>query len=354
MNFGAIRKVSPSPSALHVSQPLSNVSLAYRNAQDVYVADRIFPVVRVSKQFDQYYIWGDSMFLHSEVGPRAPGSEARRMDMQVSSDTFKCLKRGLAMPIFDEQRANADPEVNPEVIATEVLTDQALLEKDLEFIGTAMKVDNPGASWTLSVEGHANPTAAGSLNPADTAGTNNKVAFWDDNSSEPIELIREMKRRVQLRGRRRPNKMVMGRAVYDALIDHSDFLGRINQGQTSGAAVVMLNTLTAVLELQELWVMDGVQDKADEGESSDLEIIGNKQALLLYSPLAGMPTNGGVPSAGYTFEWDLYSRGRAGFAVKSYRDEKTETDVMEINSAYDQKIVGKNMAVKFDNIVSAD
>ena len=350
MAMGAIRKVSPSPSALHVSQPLSNVSLAYRNAQDVYVADRIFPVVRVQKQFDQYYVWGDDQFLRSEVAVRAPGTEARRMDMTISRDNYRCEKRGLAIDIFDEQRANADAEVNPEVIATEALTDQSLLYKDIEFIGTAMPVDDPGTTWNLSVKGAA--TASATLDPANAS--NNAVDFWDKASSEPIELIREMKRRVQLRGRRRPNKMVMGRAVYDALIDHPDFLGRINQGQTSGAAVVMLNTLTAVLELQELWVMDGVQNKADEGESSDLEILGNKQALLLYSPLTAMPTNGGVPSAGYTFEWDLYGRGQAGFAVKSYRDEKREADVMEINSAFDQKIVGKNMAVKFDNIVEQD
>ena len=347
-----IRKVSPTVSAVHVSQPLTNVSLLYANEEDSFVADRAFPVIRVGKQFDQYYEWNKRAFTASEAAKRAPGTRAARMDMNVARHPYACEQWGLAIDVHDQVVANADPQVNPDEMATIALTHQALLNKETEFVKAAMPVDNPGVTWDHSVAGATAATAKfessrGNFTTTTHTGTNNTVGFWDDEDSKPIEQIRAIKRNILYR---EANVLVCGKAAYDALLDHADLIGRINRGQTTGAARVMRSTLMELLELDDILVLKAFQDTGKEGLAENVGLISTKQALLLYRPSNSLGSMM-IPSAGYTFEWDMYGGGTAGFAVKRYREEDRETGVVEINNSYVQQITAKGMACKFDNVV---
>ena len=354
-----IRKVSPTPGAVHISRDLTDVAMVYTQEQTAFVADRVFPVVTVDKKFDQYYIWGDRQNIHGEVGPRAPGARARRMDMTLSKDAYHCEERALASDIPWAVIMNADMAVDPRAMRTVALAQQALLDKETELANLVLKVDDPGATWTLSVKGATAATAKFESAPAvfdPTDAANNTVGFWDDDASEPIKLIRNLKTEVQLRGLRRPNKLYLTRKVFDVLIDHPDFLSRINQGQTPGGpAVVNAMTLAAVLEMDELLISDAVQDTADEGVAANRSFIGGDNALLLYSPMMGLPSRE-VPSAGYTFHWNAYGEGvggaeMAGFTMTEYPTLDRKIITVEIDASYDQKITGTSLAVKLNNLL---
>jgi len=47
----------PTANDVHVEQPLSNISIAYRN--ETYYADQIFPVVTVENKTDDYFRFSD-------------------------------------------------------------------------------------------------------------------------------------------------------------------------------------------------------------------------------------------------------------------------------------------------------
>jgi len=42
------------PSQVHIDQPLSNLTLAYVQSNENFVADKVFPVVGVARQSDKY------------------------------------------------------------------------------------------------------------------------------------------------------------------------------------------------------------------------------------------------------------------------------------------------------------
>ena len=76
--------------------------------------------------------------------------------------------------------------------------------------------------WTNEREGVASgPTGA-------------QFRRWDVSTSTPIEDVRGGKRGVHAATGMRPNTMVVGRAVYDALLDHPDIIGRLDRGRRRG------------------------------------------------------------------------------------------------------------------------
>ena len=41
------------PSSVHIDQPLTNLTLAYVQSQENFIADKVFPTVGVAKQSDK-------------------------------------------------------------------------------------------------------------------------------------------------------------------------------------------------------------------------------------------------------------------------------------------------------------
>ena len=348
MNARMIQKVAPSPGAVHLSSMLSDVALHYANEATDFVADQVFRPIPVAKQFDQYYVWGKAQNYRDEVGRLAPGAVAPEMDVALSRQPYSCHTRGLRIPLFDEVIDNQDAAISVEEAATQALMNQALIHKEIEWARVAMKVENPGTSsnWRRIAKGAGTATASGTFDPE--AAATNSLKYWDDSGSTPIQDIRLLKRIMQVKGQKRPNTLVMGRKVFDDLIDHEDFENRVNRGQTTGAYMVNRQIIAEVLELDRVLVMDAVIDDSDEGESADYKLLSEKHALLCYTAMGGLP-NMMIPSCGYTFHWDAFGVG--AWPVKRYREEARRTEWIEENTSFDQNIVDKNLGMLLTGIV---
>ena len=116
------------------------------------------------------------------------------------------------------------------------------------------------------------------------------------------------------------------------------------------------------MEVNQILVMKAIQ--TDEGSAGSQEpagfpneatpdvqkfIGGAKTGLLLYVPPSpGIMT----PGAGYTFAWTGYTGANAwGGAVSSMRMDPIKSDRIEIESAYAQKIVGKDLGIYLTDLV---
>jgi hypothetical protein len=66
----------PTPSDVHVNAPLTNISIAYIQRATQFIADRVFPIVPVTKQSDRYFVYTRADWLRSEVQLRGPASES--------------------------------------------------------------------------------------------------------------------------------------------------------------------------------------------------------------------------------------------------------------------------------------
>ena len=76
---------NPTLSAVHVNTPLTNLSVAYMQAADLFVAHKVFPIVPVSKQSDLYYTYDKDDFRRSDAQVRAPGAESAGSGYRLDS-----------------------------------------------------------------------------------------------------------------------------------------------------------------------------------------------------------------------------------------------------------------------------
>ena len=67
----------PGRADVHVDRPLTNLSIAFRQSADAFVADRVFPVVPVSKQTDSFFTIPRGAFLRDQMEKKAPGAGAK-------------------------------------------------------------------------------------------------------------------------------------------------------------------------------------------------------------------------------------------------------------------------------------
>lgn len=325
----------PGRGDVHVDRPLTQIAIAFAQNPEVFVADRVFPILPVAKQTDKYFQVPKGDWFRDEMKKRAPGALSAERTHKMSTDSYSCDVWALHEMLSDQVRANYDSPLQADREITEGLTQAGMIRKERQFV-----TDFFGSGlWTTD------QTGVDSASPS-----TNEVGRWDRADSTPIEDVRAGKRRVQARTGFRPNKMVMGREVFDALVDHPDLVGRLDRGQTTGAAIVLRQNLAALFELDEILVMDSVYNSATEGATDSIGLIGGKSALLVYSaPTPGLYT----PTGGYTFSWTgLLGAGALGMRMKRIRDEKRESDMIEIQMAFDQKLVHADLGQFYITIVN--
>ena len=334
-----ILKHQPTQSDVHVNRPLTNVAIAYLQSSMDFVADRVFPAVPVSKQTDLYRIYPRDFWMRSEMRLRAPGTRAATVGYELSTTPYRCDVFALAHPIPDQVRANADADVMLDKNGTNLLMQQGLLKKEIDFVTDFFDT----GKWTNELAGVASAPVPGT-----------SFLQWSDANSTPIEDISDAKRYVRSQTGMEANKLTMGRKVFDDLKNHPDVVDRIKHGGQHGAsspAKVNLNTLSMLFEVDEILIMNAVRNTAAEGQTGAYSFIGGNHALLTHTP-ASPSTE--VPSAGYTFGWTglLGADARAGRMLR-WRDEPIHSDVIEAELAYDQKQTADELGYFFYGAVAA-
>jgi len=323
-------KYAPTPGDVHVNTPLTNISIAYLQNAANFVADQVFPNIPVTKQSDRYYTYERGEFNRDEMKKRAPGTESAGGSYTIdNTPTYFADVYAFHKDIPDQVRANSDAVLAPDREATEYVTHKALIKREITwatkyFATSIWTTDQTTANWG-------------------TAGT----------ATDPIVDIRTGKRTVLQSTGYEPNTLVLGKAVYDTLADNADVIERVNAGQTPGnAAMGTLLAMMSLFEIERIFVMKAIKNTGDEGAAASHSFIGAANALLCYSaPSPGLMT----PSAGYTFSWTGWmGAGAQGNRIKRFRMEKLESDRVEIQTAFDQKLISADLGYFFDTPIAAN
>lgn len=321
----------PTSSDLHVNALLTNLSVAFDQADENFVADKVFPAVSVPKQSDRYAEYDRSYFFRTEMQKRAQETEAAVAGYAVSTTaSYFCDVWALAKAIDDQQRANADTVFNLEQDATRFLTLQHKIRREKQWVSSFFGT----GKWTGS-------TTGGDITPS---------PLWSAGSSVPFKNIREQMFSVQSKTGIMPNTLVLGADVWQILADHVDLVDRIKGGaNTSNPAVGMLEQLAMVLGLQRVMVAMSVENTAKEGATGTYaRVAGAKNALLCYAaPNPGLLT----PSAGYVFNWSGLVGSQNGQRILTYQ-KPPHLDMVEIEAAYDMKLVSPVLGAFFSAAVS--
>ncbi len=327
--------MNPTLSQVHVNTPLTNVSVAMMQAPSAFIAEQVFPIIPTSKQTDIYYKYPRGYFNKSQMKKRGLSTESHGADYKAETDTFRAELYALHKDIDDAIRANADSTFKLDAEATLFLTHQARLQKEILFASTFFTT----SVWGKDITGVASGAVAGT-----------SVIQWNDGNSTPIENIRAAKTYVMESTGFKPNTLVIGQAVYDALCDHPDIMARINPGGSSSMpAMVNRAVLAALFEVDRVLVAEAIQNTANEGQTASHSFILGKKALLCYVPPSpGLMT----PAAGYTFTWNQYEQSALGTSVSRFRMEQLRSDRIEVNMAYGYELVAAELGYFFTSIVA--
>ena len=324
----------PTRGDVHVNAPLSNISVAYIQDARNFIASRMFPNIPVQKQSDRYYIYDRGDFNRDEMRVRAPGTESAGSGYDLdNTPTYYCPVFAFHKDIDDQVRSNEDSVLSSDRDATIFVTQKALIRRERDFAASAMQ----SGIWTFGKTG---------VNSDVNAST--EFLIWNDANSDPITDIRTAIRTVLEATGFEPNKLTLGKAVYDALVDHPDIIDRVKYGQTPGApAEVNTSTLAQLFDLQEVLVSKAIYNSANKGASEVSQFISGNHALLAYvAPSPGIM----VPSAGYSFSWSGFLGSSAyGSRIRRFRMEHLQSDRVEIDMSFDHKIVAPDVGYFFEN-----
>ncbi len=328
---------NPNRSDLHVDSLLTNVSVAVLQQETTFVANRIFAPVPVSKQSDLYAVYNAGDFHRDDMQVRAPGTESAGGGYRVDpNNRFFCQVYALHKDIADQEREAADPVFQLNRDATVYLTLKAQIKKERVF---AQNYLTPGV-WGTDLTGVPNPPIG-----------LNQFLQWNDSNSTPIEDIRKAITLIAETGLE-PNILILGRTVYDKLIDHPEIVDRVKYGTQSGERIstIGIPELAKLFRIDQVLVMSAVVNTAAEGQPTLNNFINSNNALLAYKT----PTPGRlVPSAGYDFQWRGLYRGNNGQRIKNFRLEWLDSDRIEIEQAFDLKVVAPSLGVFFSNAVAS-
>lgn len=321
-----VAKSQPTFTEVHVNRPLTDLSLAFLQAETEYVARRVFPFVPSDKASNNYFRYDKAYWLKKFAQKRAPGAPAPISGYEMDTQTFTCNRDSIARAINDPTRNNADiADLDRE--AALWVTQQLLIAQEVTWAANYFVTGVWGTSATPTV-------------------------LWDDAASTPIEDVRTGIRTVKTNTGYRPNKMVLGAKLFDKLLDHPDIIDRLKYGQTPGApAMANEQMLAKLFGVDEVMVCRAVQNTAVEAAAASYSFIaGEKNALLVYAaPSPGLLT----ASAGYTFGWTgAPGANAAGIAMKTWRDDRHESDIVEGNVWYDMKLVASELGYAFINAVA--
>lgn len=325
MTLIRVRKAQPTQNDVHVSRPLTNISVAYLQEASSYSASDIFPTVAVNKKADSYYIYTRADFLRDEAEERAPGTESAGGGYGLSTASYNCTKYAYHKDVDDDTRANSDSPLRPDQDATEFVTEKMLIRREKNWVdtywgtsiwGTDIDIENASVDWKVS------GTFGGS----------------------PLGDIQVGVRTIQGATGKKPNLLVLTPTIWDVLRLHPEILDRLRYTSRESASLAMF---AGLVELPRVIVLESVFNSAVEGatESTGFTVESNSFvdacALFHVAPRPGLMT----PSAGYTFTWNglLGSNAKTGTRIKKFRMEEIESDRIEGEMAWDQKIVSSDL-----------
>lgn len=322
----------PTGSDLHVSTPLTNISVAYMQGAGDFVADKVFPPVPVEYQYGFYYTYNKGDWFRTVTAKRAPATESVGTGWTTGTDTYRCEVYALHKDIADQDRANQQRGIfDLDRDATNYITHDMMLRREKDFIASFFGT----GKWTLTDQ---TGVAAG---PAA-----NQFLQWNLSTSTPIEDIEKRRLAMQRLTGFRPNVLVIGADVYSAFKNHPEFIERIKYSQKG---VVTLDLIASLLDVDEVFYPNALENSATEGATDSLDFVFGKGALLAYrAPNPGLMT----PSAGYCFEWNGYLGAVRGTRVKKFRLEAIASDRVEIEDAYDFELISADLGQYFTTAVA--
>ena len=321
-------------SQLHVNYALSNMSIAYTNAQ--FLAEWIAPVVPSDKQSNDYYVYGFERFRRRDVH-RAPGTRPAETGWTVAPYPFKADGRSVRGWYPWEGPSAADPAIDLDVDTTEVATDQVLLDQEVNMV-EMLKAN---------------------LTTVDLSASSYEYAL-DNASNDPVLYFDQQKEVIAKACGRRPNAMLFGRPAWRAFRNNPTVLKHIFGTSVVGTGQQITTDMAkALLEVDDIQIAEAMYDTAAEGAAASLDYIWGDMVLLFFrDPGAGRRKL----NLATTFLWDIalpaqqgeQAQKLNGWIVEKWYNRDLKRMNIDVTKYFDQVLTASGAGLLFKNTSQTD
>lgn len=300
---------------------LTNMLIGYQQADDRFVAGRVFPYVPVEKLSGQYFIATKKYFFFDDLLARAPGAGFGNLPINYTTATYRTIQYAGAFIIPDEIRADSQVPLDLETVQLKQFSQKSLIRKEVGFSTDFMV----GSVWGTT--------------------DNNSATDWDDfAASDPVDNILTATRTISNNTGINPNTMVLGYIVHQALVNHPDIIDRLKYTEKATMASIM-QALASIFGKDNYFVGMGSYTNTNEAATFSATAIIDDDCLVCHvDPGAGLFG----ATAGKTFFWEP-----GGGQGKIYRDlpRFNHGDWFQQKEQWDQVATATDLGYIFLDIV---
>lgn len=295
---------------LYLDVPLTNLVISYRPAG--LIGDVIAPVVDVNKQSGAIIEFSQADLLRIPDTKRAPGTEAKKVTVGVSSKTYYCNNYALKMGVTIEDRANADAVYASRLFEgrAQILTDKLALDWENRVALQVTSTSNVGSSAAVA-------------------------SAWTGSGADPLADVNTAIDNVTFSTGYRPNNVTFGLKAWNAFRRHSTVRNLIF-GTNNGGGYPNTDQVKNLLQIDNVHVGMGFKNTGEENATLSLSNMWGSNVLVCFNN----PTpRQDAPSFMYTYRW--IAPGIPNMQVERLPyDPKSKVDEVEVGYYQDEVIVG--------------
>lgn len=278
------------PGAARVIDPvLSSVARGFTNMGMVF--PMIFPIVSVAQRGGKLIEFDAEHFAEMDI-ERAVGANIPEINIGYAGKDYSLTQRSLAgkVPIELMEEASAVPGIALASVA---------IERVMSVVGLQIEIAAGDLIVATNFSGRTEALAG-----------NNR---WDNDNSNPAREVRSAYSSIRAAIGRDPNTLLIGKEVYDALINNKEVVERIKYSMPAIGDAIDEDALRRYFRVERL-VVGG----AMKGKKGSFKHIWGKIALLCYTNVTPLAAQGS-PSFGYTYRLNGYPIAEATWYNRSNR-----------------------------------
>ena len=296
---------------IHIDALLSEMAIDYR--PEGFIADRIFPIVDVDKQFNMFTVFDRRDVLTPVIAERAPGTPARQVTREVGSDLYSCKNFALSYPVTLEDRGNMDP-----------IFVSKLYDRGAEYL-----LDLLALGWEQRT---AYQVTSGS-----NVGSYSAVSSAWSGAGNPLADVNQAIDNVTASNGVAPSDVTFGWDAWKSFRRDSTVRNLIF-GVNNGGGYPTEAQVAQLLNVKRVTVGGGFLNTAGRGQTEVLRSIWGDNVLVYYRPDA--PTID-RPSFGYAFRWNR--PGIPNMVVERHPyDSRAKAELVEVGYYQDEKITARS------------
>lgn len=313
---------------------LTNMSMAYFQQADRYVAKTIFPICPVQLSSARFYTFSKGDLLRDNVARKPQFGKVQPAQMGQLDQSYTCYVDQVIVGVdqisaLNYQRTNAPGIADPRRAKVKYIAEQMNLHQDIVFANNFFKSGVWANEWTG--------------NTTHNSGSKQFIKFNDDNC-DPVSLFDELCTSVEQSTGRRPNRLALGKSAFNSLKSNPSVVERVKfGGSTANPATVNERVLGELFGIEKVVVMSSVYNSAAVGAADNMNFICDPtSALLAYATDAPAIDE---PSAGYIFTWDMLGNGQYMPTLQYPGENGTHSEFIEGLFSADMKKTADDLAI---------